>query len=555
MLPRGVTRIGAADPVVNILFGTETGSAEFLSDDLRETLNKRGIDSTVGEFSDVDWATLMDGSPALIIVSTTGEGDMPRDTEAFWERLSTAAPHACDGLRYAVLALGDHVYTHFCHAGKLIDARLAELGGARLADRLDCDAAYDRPAAAWIADRAAQLAKPDAEPGSRTEHPARADDRAAAVDAAESPGGSPSARWTRENPFWAPVSDIVRLTAPDCDHRVVGVELDLSGSGVTLEPGDSLGIVPTNDPSTVERFLMTAGIPEWADAGGASFADLARTRWELRFPSLALLRAVAAVGELGAALAGDDTAGLDSWVAGHCVADAVALLNHRLEPVELADLMGPIRPRAYSWAGTSPDDPGGAQFAVAVDRPDGAAVCSGVAGGYLTIRSSVGDRVPAFPLPNRMFHLPADPAVPIVMVGAGAGVAPYRAFLQQRARQKGAGPAWLIFGNRRANSDFLYKSDWAEFLRRGTLTRLDTAFSRDQPEKTYVQHRIRQRGADLVAWLEGGAYWYVCGDARRMAPAVSGALHDVFEERLGPGAGAEMLTRLRAEKRYRVDVY
>lgn len=518
-----------APPQVHVLYGSETGNAEFLCDDLVDALARRGIAATTTMLDDVPIDSLAGFDPALLIVSTTGDGDMPYGAGDFWEALDADEPD-CSGLRYAVLALGDSTYAYFCHAGTLIDERLAQLGASQLAERVDCDAAYDKRASAWIAARVEQLAGP-----------------AAKAPAAQDTPAEPAAsqRWTREHPYEGELTGLTELVAPDAGpgtKQVLHCEIDLSGSEIEWAPGDSLGVVAVNDDFAVEAFLRAAGLTGDEHVGDRTIREQATSAWELRFPPVALMTAAGITGP----------AAMASWAETRTVAETLAELPSQPRPDQLAALMRPIRARAYSIAGSA--GPGRVALTVAVERPDAPTLRVGVAGGYLE-GMTMGRGLRVFPMPNRAFHLPDEAARAIVMVGAGVGVAPYRAFLQARAAQPGHGPAWLIAGHRYREADFLYEGQWREHLESGALTELDTAFSRDGRQRIYVQHRIRARGADLARWLAEGAVLYVCGDASAMAPEVERTVREVLVDRLGDAQGRELFEQMRAEGRYRTDVY
>lgn len=588
------TVVDAPPTTVHVLYGSETGNAEFLCDDVVEALGEHGIHAASTPLDDIPADQLGTLGTALIVVSTTGDGEMPYGADAFWERIDTDRAPRCDGLRYAVLALGDSTYTYFCEAGTLIDERLAELGATRIADRVDCDAAYDARAEAWIKERVAQLltlvgvddaAVADDEAPVDTGQAAvtassdgwdpkdwgpdvLGDDRAPSPTLFGSPSpeparasagiAAPSVRspWTREQPFPATLTARRRMSGPG--HDVVHCELDLTGSDIVLQPGDSLGVVAVNDDDTVRRFLDAAGADGTACVDGQTLQILAHDTWELRFPSAALLEAVgrdAPHTAIGAAAVAGDRAGMDDWVRTHTVADALTLLPRALASDELATLMRPIRARAYSVASSPLVHPGSAHLLVAVERPNGAFMRSGTASGFLADRVSAGDHVKVFPMPNRSFHLPDDPSTPIIMIGPGVGVAPFRAFVQHRSRQPGAGPVWLFFGGRHKDADFLYRDEWQTLRDEGVLTRIDTAFSRDQADKIYVQHRMREHAAELADWVRRGACVYVCGDARHMAVDVDTTLRDILRGHREADAEDALFSRLCDDKRYRVDVY
>lgn len=560
----GTTEVSrlAAGPcaAVRILYGSETGSAESVAAELAEALDGHGLTATLGELDQQPLEDLREAGIALIIVSTYGEGDMPWGAERFWYRLDSDDAPSYVGLQYAVLALGDRSYTHFCRAGASIDERFAQLGATRIAERIDCDADYEQTARAWIQARATQLDSLVAHHGSPVAGAAGGspgdDHEAAPSAAAEAPPAASS--WTRQHPFAARLARVVPLSAPGSHKEVVHYELDLAGSGISLQPGDSLAVIPRNDDFAVNQFLAAAGVSGAQPWQGRTFQSLAGEQWELRFPTAALLGEIglrAPHSPLGALVRAADRDGVDEWVRQHNLVEALRALPEPIPAARLGELMGPIRYRAYSVASSPSVHPDLVHLTVATNRvPEQTGMRSGVASGYLADRVRPGEEVDVFPLPNRHFRLPDDPAAPIIMIGPGVGIAPFRAFLQERAHREAAGSAWLFLGDRHERTDYLYREDWERFLALGVLTRLDTAFSRDQADKVYVQTRMREQAGELAAWLREGAHFYLCGDAR-MAPAVEAELEGLVVDQLGTDEGLGLLEELRAHKRLHVDVY
>ncbi|ALJ21954.1 diflavin oxidoreductase [Microbacterium sp. No. 7] len=540
----------ALPATLRILFGTEMGNAELVADNLGDALGARGVETECVALNDQPVDELAGLGVVLIVTSTSGEGDMPYTADKFWRSLTAADAPSLAGLHYAVLALGDSGYTYFCEAGVRVDARFAELGATRIADRVDCDVSYVEPSDAWIAARVAQLVPA---PGGADVAPDPAPRPAAA---STSPVPSP---WTRDTPFEATLTAARLLSAPGSAKEIRHYELDLSGSGIDYQPGDSLAVVPVNDPVAVDRFLAAAGLSGSESYDGEPVRSLAEQRWELRFPSGRLLDVVASRAPetaLGRGMTADGHAAGEEWVRTRSVSETLRELPVPLPLDELGPLMTPIRYRAYSIASSPRTHPDQVHLMVATQRNAGdAALPSGVGSGFLADRVRPGDTVRVFPFPNRTFRLPADPATPIVMIGPGVGVAPFRGFLADRAQHEDRGPAWLFYGDQHEATDFSYRDEWEALLADGVLTRLDTAFSRDGARKLYVQDRMREHGAELVRWLRDGAHLYVCGDGKRMAADVDAALLELAVAELGETAGAELVERLNHEKRYLRDVY
>jgi sulfite reductase (NADPH) flavoprotein alpha-component len=489
----------------------------------------------------------------IIISSTHGEGDPPTSAMAFFEFIESRKAPRLEGLNYAVLALGDSTYEFFCEAGKRLDRRLEQLGGTRLAERVDCDVDYDEPAENWsksLLNTLVQSHKQDA-PVTNAGPSIEAIRTASAFD--------------KRNPFSAGVIDNVVLTGRGSTKETRHVELSLDGSGLTFEPGDALGIAPNNDPVLVHELLELLSLSGDADvtvkgqevplgqALGSSFEITSASPRFLQqwggFAGASLLKALA--GESQAAERA-------SFLRDNHIIDIIRKFSAPgIDVQSFVAGLRPLQPRLYSIASSLSLVPDEAHLTVSTvhytlhSRPR-----FGVASGHLANRAEPEAMLPVYIQPNAHFRLPADD-VPIVMIGAGTGVAPYRAFLQEREARGAGGRSWLFFGERNFHTDFLYQTEWQQFLKDEVLTRMNIAFSRDGSSKVYVQHRMREQARDLYAWLEEGAHIYICGDGARLAPDVDAALISIVQQERGcsPTAAGEYLAGLRQAHRYQTDVY
>lgn len=541
----------AGRSVINILFGTQTGNAEIVAEEAATAARAQGLEPVLLGLDDVDMARLAGMERVLIVTSTYGEGEMPDNAHSFWHALSADTMPRLESTSFAVLALGDTAYDGFCQAGKLIDTRLEQLGARRLAARLDCDVDYEKPSAGWIS---ATLPLYPRAPG---------DDATAAPSPAPAPRPTRS-EWNRRNPYPARIAVSRRLSGEDSGKDIRHYEFDLGDSGLVYEAGDALGVVPHNDPRLVNALLGRLGATgeEASTVADASLAQALSHHLEIRTPSRELVAAIEAQAgdeQLTHVLRHGDKEALDDWLWGKDVLD---LLN--LNPalgIDAPTFLGwlkPLQHRAYSISSSPLAHAGSVHLTIATVRwQANGRQHGGVCSTYLAERLSQGDTAGIFISPNKAFRPPSDPQAPMIMVGPGTGIAPFRGFLHHRRSEGAPGRNWLFFGDQHQESDFIYADELAALSKDGTLTRLDLAFSRDQAEKIYVQTRMRENGRDLFAWLEEGGHFYVCGDASRMARDVEQALLDVIATHGGmsPEAAGDYLARLRREKRYQRDVY
>lgn len=536
---------------LTILFGSQTGTAESLAKKAAKTAGHRGFAPTVLDMAEADLPRLASAHNLLVLVSTYGDGEPPDSARALHTALAAppGSPPALARVRYSVCALGDRNYPQFCRCGQDFDAFLEKHGATRVAPRTDCDTDYDALFAQWL--DAALVALTPA--GNSANPPSAAPSPAPKLAATENP--PPPTVHSRSHPFPAPVLAVRRLSGPGSDKEVNHVELSLAGSGLAYAAGDALGVFPQNCPALVADVLAALGCDgeEAVPAPDGTAVSLRRALtefYDLGKPTPALLE------RLGLPPTPD---------AYPQIIDALlaAAAHRRPSPVAqnpsaLPSVLRKLAPRLYSIASSPRAHPDAVHLTVGAVRYElTGRLRKGVCSTFLAERALAAGRAPVFVHANAAFHLPADPATPLIMVGPGTGIAPFRAFLHERAATGATGKNWLFFGDRHQAADFLYGEEIRAWHRDGLLTRLDLAWSRDQAEKIYVQHRLLAHAAELFAWLEAGAYFYVCGDAARMAKDVDAALHRVVALAAGrsPDDAAAYVQALRAAKRYRRDVY
>ncbi len=533
----------AAKPKVplTILYATESGNSEALADQVRKDAAKQGFKPTIVDMAEADWAELSGAENLLVLAATWGEGDPPeRAAEAYHALFAEEAPRF-ENTRFSVLALGDRSYPEFCAVGRKLDERLEALGGTRIAERVECDVDFEDPAARWMKSALDNLVK---ETGLGGEAPGSV----IHVDFAGGEAGVSA--YSKANPFPAEILERAVLTSSRSTKTTFHIELGLEGSGLTYQPGDALGIVPTNDPAVAVALAEAAGL-----GGDTALIEKLTTSHDLATLSAHAIQTYAElVGDSTIAAKADDAA----YLAANHLVDFLRDHPAELSAAQLTGWLRPLQPRLYSIASAMEEVGEQADLLIAALRYElNGEQRGGVASLDLLERRKKGGEVPVYIKPNKHFRLPADGDTPIIMIGPGTGVAPYRGFLQARRAAGAAGKSWLFFGEQHYTHSFLYQLDWQDFMKDGALTKLDVAFSRDQPEKVYVQHRLWQRRAEVDAWLREGAHLYICGDEKQMAKDVQATLIDIIAEQRGlerEAAEAE-LNALRKDGRYQKDVY
>jgi len=550
---------------VTVLFGSQTGNSQKLAKQLAARLEGKGFRAHVSAMNEFKTNNLKKVETLLIITSTHGEGDPPDNALSFYEFLHSKRAPRLEGLRFAVLALGDTSYEHFCKTGRDFDRRLEELGARRLTERADCDVDYAQKASEWIDRVVAEL---EALAGAGSAQGPAAGPAAAASAAAGAAISAQAPAYDRFNPFPASVLENLNLNGRGSAKETRHVELSLEGSGLVYEPGDSLGVYPENRPDLVQELIGAMGwkedeiVPLPSGSGQAPLAEALIRHYDLAtltkdFAEKAAERTGSR--RLREILAPEREQELREYLKTRDLLDFVRDFELKGAPAgELVPLLRKQAPRLYSIASSPKAYPDEAHLTVrhvvyeAFGRKR-----YGVCSNFIAERLKPGDTVPVFVQENPNFRLPGDPDTPIIMIGPGTGVAPFRAFLGEREETGASGKSWLFFGDQRFLTDFLYQVEWQRWLKDGVLTRMDVAFSRDSDRKVYVQHRMLERSRELYAWLEEGAVVYVCGDKDRMAKDVHGALAEILRREGGMDEerAEEYLRQLHQDKRYQRDVY
>lgn len=533
---------------LTILFGSQTGNGQELAGRLAGRAREQGFAVNLNSLAEFRTTRLKRESLVAFVISTHGEGEPPDDAELFHEFVLSARAPQLRQLKYSVLALGDSSYVNYCQTGRELDARLAELGAERIQPLAECDLDYEAAATAWTTSVVAKLP-----------------DLLQAVTAVPHLRAVASkSQYDKHNPFAAEVLVNQKITAGASSKDVRHIELSLEGSGLHYEPGDSLAVIASNPPQLVEQLLAQLNLDRTAVvevAGAAMTLEQALTdSVEITGTSLGFLRAWAGFSkarQLQQLLLPESRRELSEFVESHQIIDVLRKFPASVGAMEFTSSLRKLSPRSYSIASSQTANPDEVHLTVAELRYDAfGSEHWGAASSYLVDRIETGATVSVYIESNPRFRLPADDK-PIVMIGPGTGVAPFRAFVEERAARGATGKNWLFFGDRNFSSDFLYQLEWQRHLQQGHLHRLDVAFSRDQVEKIYVQQRIRDNSTELFDWLEQGAVIYVCGDATRMAGDVDAALVDVIATGAGISreAAVERLKILRRDGRYQRDVY
>ncbi|MGI2094197.1 assimilatory sulfite reductase (NADPH) flavoprotein subunit [Shewanella oncorhynchi] len=539
---------------VTILYGSQTGNGRGVAKALADKAQAQGYAVNLASMGEYNVRQLKQEAVLLLVVSTHGEGEAPDDAIELHKFLASKRAPKLDNLHYSVLALGDSSYEFFCQTGKDFDARLAALGAKSLLPLIECDVDYEAAAGQWHAD-VLEAVKPLIETSSAS---------VVSIGTAKAIGES---EFTKQNPYSAEVLVSQKITGRGSDRDVRHVEIDLGDSGLTYQAGDALGVWFSNNEVLVDEVL--AGLSLAADelvtlgTESLSLKQALLDKKELTQLYPGLVKAWAELSGSTELLAlSEDKEQVRHFILKHQFADLVTqypLSNNSvtLNTAKLLELLRPLTPRLYSIASSQSEVETEVHLTVALveDERHGSARFGGAS--HFLASAQEGTQVKVYVESNKHFRLPENPETPVIMVGPGTGVAPFRAFMQERVAQGIQGDSWLFFGNPHFEQDFLYQTEWQQYLKNGDLSRIDVAFSRDQAHKIYVQHRIKEQGQALWQWLQNGAHLYICGDAERMAKDVHQALIEVAVEvgGLNTEAAEAYFETLRSDKRYQKDVY
>ncbi len=538
-------------PALKILYGTRSGNAQKVAQKAQKKAEAIGIPVELVNLNEYNPKQIKQEKNLLIVVSTDGEGSPPLSAEEFYQFLHSKKAPELRSLKYSVLALGDSSYTHFCKTGRDIDSRLEQLGGIRYFDRIDCDLDFEAASQQWIEASIQKFA---------AEH-ATAEAEGIYGSQAQEVISEPT--YSKEKPFQAPVLTKQQITGRGSGKEVFHYEISLENSRLHYTPGDSLGVFSINNAELVNQVLAHSKLNESEKivVGNSekTVKEALTHHYEITRLTPPLLKAWAALAEstqLNKIVT--DPKMLEEFLWGRDVLDLFELFPVQFDTKTLFSTLRKLQPRLYSIASSQQANPDEVHITVsAVKYQFNQRKRLGVCSTYLSDQLQEDSILPVYIDENISFRLPKDPSVPIVMIGAGTGVAPFRAFMQERALNASGGKNWLFYGDRNFATDFLYQTEWQKWYQQKLLNRIDLAFSRDQTEKVYVQHQILKQSGEFYKWIQEGAHIYICGDKNSMARDVKQAILQVIESEGGlKTEKAEVLfNQLRKENRLQEDVY
>lgn len=540
-----------ANRPLTILYGSRTGNGKGLAKVAEKMALENGLSTEVKSMEDYKLKDLASEKKLLIIVSTHGDGEPPFQAKEVYDYIHGKRAPKLDGVQYAVLALGDSSYLQFCKTGKDFDKQLEKLGAKRIKNILCCDVDYKQSDEQWLKEvlqdfkQVAGSARTDTAGKQKT------------YSLIKTKG------YSKQKPFMAPVFEKINLHGRGSERQTLHIELQTEAEGLTYEPGDSAGIIPVNSEELIAEVLKVTAlqpdeIVEVNNTERTLHEALYRDFELSKITSDVIKRYLEIVPNNELKKISEDISALQAYIYGRDIVDLFTDYPAAITAGQLIKLLRPLQPRYYSIASSPKAFPGEIHLTVAlVDYTHSGRNKRGTCSGFLSEILTENEQVPVFIEPNPNFRLPANPATPIIMIGAGTGIAPYRAFVQERELSPGAGKSWLFFGNRNFETEFLYQTEWQQHLKTGALTRMEVAFSRDQDEAVYVQHRMLEHAKELYQWIEEGAHIYICGDMKKMAVDVQNALLSIIQQEGGynPEEAQEFADQLQKEKRLQTDVY
>ena len=551
--PQQISAVAAAEPAgsLTIIYGSQTGNAKGIAVAYQAKASEAGIPATVVSMADYKPRQIKNETHVAIVVSTHGEGEAPDDAVELHEFLGSKKAPKLPNLKYAVLGLGDTSYEFFCQTAKDFDTRLATLGATAVIERVDCDVDYDSAAAKWQDDILAKIK--DDLTAKTTQVPVAAAANTASV----------ASIYTKKNPFSGTLLASQKITGRDSVKDIRHIEISLEDSGIQYQAGDALGVYFLNDADVVARIIGAYGLDANATVSVAdsslSLSDALTEKCELTLAYPTFIKALAdTTQDAGLTELLADKTALREYLVPRQIVDIAIDYPVSITAQQLVDACRPLTARLYSIASSQAEVEDEVHLTVAlVEYEAHGFTHQGGASGYLSKRLEEGAAVKVYVENNDNFRLPTDPNTPVIMVGPGTGIAPFRAFMQERDAQGAEGKNWLFFGNPNFTQDFLYQTEWQGYVKSGLLSKVSLAFSRDQAEKIYVQHRLVEQGAQVFEWLEQGAHFYVCGDANHMAKDVEQALLDIYQThgKQSVDEAKKSLLALRKAKRYQKDVY
>ncbi|QQK77663.1 assimilatory sulfite reductase (NADPH) flavoprotein subunit [Salicibibacter cibarius] len=544
---------------VTILYGSETGNCQEVAEDLYGKLESQPCNVTLASMLNVKPKNLKNADHILVVVATHGEGDPPEPGLSFYETMNSRKAPKLDGVHFSVLSLGDLSYEYFCQAGKDIDQRLEELGGERLYPRVDCDVDFDEDAEGWIDGVLAELSK-------YAEGPANND--GSAMDAPLAQPTPAKEAYSRKNPFRAEILENINISGRGSNKENRHLELSLEDSNLEFEPGDSLGIFPENDATLVEQLIECMNWEPEAlvtvnkQGEKAALREALTSHFEITVLTKPLMQQAAELSsreELKDLLADGNEDKLRDYMTGRDLLDLAQDFGPwEIDAEAFIKILRKIPARLYSIANSYHANPDEVHLTIGTVRYEThGRARTGVCSGQCAERTEPGEELPVYVHRNPNFKLPEDPQTPIIMIGPGTGVAPFRSFLEEREEIEAEGKTWLFFGEQHFSSDFLYQVDWQQWLKDGVLTKMDVAFSRDGEEKVYVQHRMRENAREFYQWLQEGAVLYVCGDEKQMASDVHDTLSAILQQEggLSEEEATAYIEDMKLQNRYQRDVY